>query len=121
MAVAHSVGAVVGTLFEAVKDPAIFPFVSFDRSTTAVCHRVHSLILGFPDASTLFPEPEPHVPASPSDPATLETDMGTVIAQLRPMRQVEVAGQVYPAVSRESQVVDVGTSGRQLIVTPRSS
>lgn len=66
------------------------------------CLAIKQFILGFPDASTLFPEPEPHVPARQSDPVSLESNMGTVVAQLRPMGQVEISGKVYAAVSRES-------------------
>jgi len=68
---------------------------------------LRQFVLGFPDAEEVILKP-PKFKKS-NDPPPRKSDTGTVVATLRPMGKVELAGEQFDAVSAYGHMIDVGT------------
>lgn len=67
-------------------------------------------VLGFPDRDQVILTPPKF--ARSTDPPPRKSDTGTVVATLRPMGRIELAGEEFNAVSDLGKLIDVGVSIR---------
>jgi membrane-bound ClpP family serine protease len=79
-------------------------------SMTLPFYVIQQFVLGFPDRHEMVLKP-PKLPRD-DDPPTYASDTGVVVAMLRPMGQVKLAGERYSAASVDGKMVDVGTTIR---------
>lgn len=68
---------------------------------------LRQFVLGFPDADEVILKPPKS--SKSNEPPPRKSDTGTVVATLRPMGKVELAGEQFNAVSAYGTMIDVGT------------